>query len=93
VADGRHLENDKSAISPERFDQSWLMRRPVRVKSTVHRVAKVELYATLSTLPISPNKTAKNIKQKLTLVSLHCKSRRSKTANIKILSANSKHKR
>ena len=32
-------------------------------------------------------------KQKLASVSLHCKSRRSKTANIKILSANSKHRR
>ena len=30
--------------------------------------------------------------QKLASVSLHCKSRRSKTANIKILSANSKHR-
>jgi len=49
--------------------------------------------ATLSTSPISPNKTANIINQKLASVSLHCKSRRSKTANIKILSANSKHRR
>jgi len=40
------------------------MRRLVRVKSAIHRVAKVELYATLSTLPISPNKTAKITKNK-----------------------------
>jgi len=32
------------------------------------------------------------IKQKLALVSLYCKSRRFKTANIKILSANSTHR-
>ena len=58
-----------------------------------HTPSRPELYATLTTLPISPNKTAKIIKTKLTSVSLHCKSRRYKTANIKILSANSKHRR
>ena len=57
------LKNGKSAI-----EQYLLMRRPVPVKSVIAytEYAKVELpvYATLSTLPISPNKTAKIIKTK-----------------------------
>ena len=69
------------------------MRRLVRVKVIHTGYAKVKLYATLSTLPILPNKTAKYMEQKLALVSLYCKCRRSKTANIKTLSANSKHRR
>jgi len=40
-----------------------------------------------------PNKTANIIKTKLESVSLSCKSHHSKTANIKILSANSTHRR
>ena len=43
------------------------------------------------TRSILPNKTANIIKTQLESVSLSCKSHRSKTANIKILSANSKH--
>jgi len=44
-------------------------------------------------LAILPNKPATIIKQtKLASVSLHCKCRHLKTANIKILSANSKHR-
>ena len=60
MADGRHFEKKrKSAI-----EQYLLMRRLVRVKNAIHRVGKVELYATLCTLPISPNKTAKILKTK-----------------------------
>jgi len=51
------LKNGKSAI-----EQYLLMRRLVRVKSAIHRVGKVELYATVSNyFTISPNKTAKII--------------------------------
>jgi len=42
---------------------------------------------------ILPNKNRKYYKTKLESVSLSCKSHRSKTANIKFLSANSKHRR
>ena len=42
-------------------------------------------------LHILPNKTANIIKTKPESVSLSCKSHRSKTANITILFANSKH--
>jgi len=39
------------------------MQRHLPVKSAIHQVGKVELYDTLSNLPISPNKTAKIIKK------------------------------
>jgi len=50
------LKNGKSVI-----EQYLLMRRPVRVKSVIHPItpSRSELYATLSTLPISPNKPQK----------------------------------
>jgi len=100
MADGRHIENRKSAISQEReiwYDENTMqktysniqlyihwdcmhvyiqirqtqikitenskdrmrlsMRKLVCVKSAIHRVGKIKLYATLSTLPISANKT------------------------------------
>jgi len=70
-------------------------------KSTMVAVAiltkKIEKTASLTdihhpTLLILSNKTANIIKTKLESVSLSCKSHRSKTANIKFLSANSKHR-
>jgi len=49
----------------------------------------------IASLPIPPilhNKTASIIKPKLESVSLSCKSHRCKTANIKMLFSNSKHR-
>ena len=55
---GGHITHSQESFVRTTIEQYLLMRRPVCVKSVIHRVG-VELYATLSTLPISPNKTAK----------------------------------
>jgi len=53
------LKNGKSAI-----EQYLLMRRPVPVKSAIHRVGKSRIICYVIYLPISSNKTAKIIKTK-----------------------------
>jgi len=81
MADGHHLETVKSQY----LSNSWLLAG----KYGMIRHWPNELYCATPyiKLVILRNKSQKVYKQKLPSISLLCKSRRFKTANIKILSA------
>ena len=67
-----------------------IARQVLRIKSWIYESAR-NLYRGRRSVPVQTF-TTRLKKQKLASISLYCKSRRSKTANIKMLSANSTHR-
>jgi len=83
-------------VHADPLDRAIKILKFKKSKMAVAAILKIEKIASLTdhhhhTLSILANKTADIIKTKLESVSLSYKSHHSRTANINILSANSKH--